>query len=201
VDNHHGGYLATGHLLQRGHRCIAYLSAPADRSDNAERQRGYRDALAEAGIEADPSLIVQGTGRAGGGQRALPQLLSLDPVPTAVFCYNDVTAIGLITAAREAGLSIPQDLAIVGFDDIAFAQLVHPALTTIAQPVDSLGRGAVEMVLALLPDDGRSEQAVSDAQVRGRLVVRASSGQPQPKAAGESAGAELSQRVGFKQGG
>jgi len=107
----------------------------------------------------------------------------------------------LITAAREAGLSIPQDLAIVGFDDIAFAQFVHPALTTIAQPVHRLGRGAVEMVLALLSDDDRSEQTVSDAQVRGRLVVRASSGQSQPGAAGESAGAELSQRAGLKQGG
>ncbi len=201
VDNLHGGYLATSHLLQRGHRCIAYVSAPADRSDNAERQRGYRDALAEAGVEADPALILQGTGRAGGGQRALPQLLSLDPAPTAAFCYNDVTAIGLITAARESGLSIPQDLAIVGFDDIAFAQFVHPALTTIAQPVHRLGRGAVEMVLALLPDDDRSERTVTDAQVRGRLVVRASSGRFQHRAAGESEGAELSQRVVFKQGG
>jgi DNA-binding LacI/PurR family transcriptional regulator len=201
VDNHHGGYLATDHLLQGGHRCVAYVSAPADRSDNAERQRGYRDALVEAGIEPDPSLIVQGTGRAGGGQRALPRLLSLDPIPTAVFCYNDVTAIGLITAAREAGLSIPQDLAIVGFDDIAFAQFVHPDLTTIAQPVHRLGRGAVEMVFALLPDDGRSEQTVSDAQVRGRLVVRASSGWSQPRAAGKSAGVALSHGVEFKQGG
>ena len=201
VDNHHGGYLATSHLLQMGHRCIAYVSAPADRSDNAERQRGYCDALAEAGIESDPALILQGTGRAGGGQRALPQLLSLHPAPTAVFCYNDVTAIGLISAARGAGLSIPQDLAIVGFDDIAFAQFVHPALTTIAQPVQRLGRGAVEMVLALLSDADRSEQAVSDAQVRGRLVVRASSGQSQPGAAGGSAGAELSQRAGLEQGG
>jgi len=200
VDNRHGGYLATGHLLQRGHRCIAYVSAPADRSDDVERQRGYRDALAEAGIEADPSLIVQGTGRAGGGQRALPQLLSLDPIPTAVFCYNDVTAIGLITAAREAGLSMPQDLAVVGFDDIAFAQFVHPALTTIAQPVDKLGRGAVEMVLALLTDDSRSEGTVSDAQVRGRLVVRASSGQSQPRAAIDNAAA-LSLSVRLKQGG
>jgi len=176
VDNHHGGYLATNHLLEKGHRRIAYISAPVDRSDNAERQRGYRDALAEAGIEATPSLIVQGTGRAGGGQRALPMLLSLDSVPSAVFCYNDITAIGLMSAAQDAGLSVPGDLAVVGFDDIAFARLAHPSLTTIAQPVDKLGRGAIEMVLTRLSDDGRSEETVSDAQVCGRLIVRASSG-------------------------
>jgi DNA-binding LacI/PurR family transcriptional regulator len=176
VDNHHGGYLATRHLLQRGHRRIAYVSAPGDRSDNAERQRGYRDALNEAGIEADPSLLVHGTGRAGGGQRALPMLLTLDPAPDGVFCYNDVTAMGLIHAAREAGLALPQDLAIVGFDDIPFARFVHPALTTIAQPVAQLGQGAIEMMLALLSDDAPTEQSVTDVQVRGRLVVRASSG-------------------------
>jgi DNA-binding LacI/PurR family transcriptional regulator len=176
VDNHHGAYLATSHLLEKGHRRIAYVSAPPDRSDNTERQRGYRDALNEAGIEADPSLVVQGTGRAGGGQRALPLLLSLDPAPSGVFCYNDVTAMGLIHVAREAGLSLPQDLAIVGFDDIPFARFVHPALTTIAQPVAQLGQGAIEMMLALLSDDAPSEQSVTDVQVRGRLVIRASSG-------------------------
>jgi DNA-binding LacI/PurR family transcriptional regulator len=176
VDNRHGGYLATRHLAQRGHRRIAYVSAPAYRTDNAERQNGYRDAMAEAGIDADPSLVLPGTGRVGGGQRALPLLLSLDPTPSAAFCYNDVTAIGLIDAARKAGLSLPQDLAIVGFDDIAFARFAHPALTTIAQPVAQLGQGAIEMVLTLLSDDVPNEQPVTDVQVCGQLVVRASSG-------------------------
>jgi DNA-binding LacI/PurR family transcriptional regulator len=176
VDNHHGGYLATEHLIQRGHRHIAYVASPAYRNDNAERLRGYRDALAKAGIEADPTLVVPGTGHTGGGQRALPVLLSLDPSPTAAFCYNDVTAIGLIAASREAGLSLPHDLAIVGFDDIAFAQFTHPALTTIAQPVAELGRGAIEMVLALLSDDVPSQPPVTDVQICGRLIVRASSG-------------------------
>jgi DNA-binding LacI/PurR family transcriptional regulator len=176
VDNHHGGYLATAHLIQKGHRRIAYVASPADRSDNVERMTGYRDALAEAGIDSDPSLVVQGTGRAGGGQRALPVLLSLDDAPSAVFCYNDMTAIGLIGAAREADLSLPEDLAIVGFDDITFAQFAHPSLTTVAQPVAKLGRGAMEMVLTLLSDGDRSELPVTNVTVRGRLIVRASSG-------------------------
>lgn len=176
VDNRHGGYLATNHLIQKGHRRIAYVASPADRSDNVERMAGYRDALTEAGLESDPSLVVQGTGRAGGGQRALPVLLSLHDPPSAVFCYNDMTAIGLIGAAREAGLHLPQDLAVVGFDDIAFAQFAYPPLTTIAQPVDALGNGAIEMVLVLISDGDSAEATVANRTIQGRLVVRASSG-------------------------
>jgi LacI family repressor for deo operon, udp, cdd, tsx, nupC, and nupG len=176
VDNRHGGWLAAGHLIQRGHRRIAYVASPADRGDNMERMAGYRDALREGGIEFDSSLVVQGTGRAGCGQRALHALLSLNDPPSAVFCYNDMTAIGLMDAARGAGLSLPQDLAIVGFDDIAFALLSHPRLTTIAQPMAELGEGAVEMVLQLLTDDVEAEMPVTDVTVQGRLVVRASSG-------------------------
>ena len=87
-----------------------------------------------------------------------------------------MTAIGLMGAAREAGLSVPHDLAVVGFDDIAFAQLAYPPLTTIAQPVSKLGRGAMEMVLTLLSDDDRSELSVTNVTVCGRLIVRVSSG-------------------------
>jgi DNA-binding LacI/PurR family transcriptional regulator len=181
VDNRHGGWLAAGHLIQRGHRRIAYVASPADRGDNMERMAGYRDVLREGGIEFDSSLVVQGTGRAGCGQRALHALLSLNDPPSAAFCYNDMTAIGLMDAARGAGLFLPQDLAIVGFDDIAFAQLSHPRLTTIAQPMAELGEGAVEMVLQLLTDDVEADMPVTDmpvtdVTVQGRLVVRASSG-------------------------
>ncbi|MGD2039588.1 MAG: LacI family DNA-binding transcriptional regulator [Anaerolineae bacterium] len=176
VDNHHGGYLATQHLLQKGHQRIAYVASPPGRSDDEQRMAGYRDALDEAGIALDPSLVVRGTGRAGGGERALPVLLSLNEPPSAVFCYNDMTAIGLVHAAREAGLSLPEELAVVGFDDIAFAQFAYPSLTTLAQPVTALGEGAVEMVLALLADDGADGGFVANRLVRGRLVVRASSG-------------------------
>jgi DNA-binding LacI/PurR family transcriptional regulator len=119
---------------------------------------------------------VNGTGRAGGGERAWPMLRSIQDPPTAVFCYNDVTAIGLIHAARQAGLSLPGDLAVVGFDDILFARYVHPALTTIAQPIAELGRQAVETVLALLADQDADRPPAADSTIRGRLIVRASSG-------------------------
>jgi DNA-binding LacI/PurR family transcriptional regulator len=187
VDNRHGGCLATDHLIQLGHRRIAYLTGPADHSDDLDRLAGYRQALAEAGIPFDPALVVPGTGRADGGERALPVLRALQSPPTAAFCYNDVTAIGLMYATRQAGLSVPGDLAVVGFDDIPFALYIYPPLTTIAQPKLEMGKSAVEMMLALVSDrDGANASPLTssgqisvvpsrDIVVQGRLVVRESS--------------------------
>jgi DNA-binding LacI/PurR family transcriptional regulator len=189
VDNWHGGCLATDHLIQLGHRRIAYLTGPADHSDDLDRLAGYRQALAEAGIPFDPVLVVPGTGGADGGERALPVLRALQAPPTAAFCYNDVTAIGLMHAARQAGLSVPGDLAVVGFDDIPFALYIYPSLTTIAQPKLEMGKCAVEMMLALVsdrdrasatpPTNGGQSSVLSDIVVQGRLVERESSTGPQ----------------------
>jgi LacI family repressor for deo operon, udp, cdd, tsx, nupC, and nupG len=175
VDNQHGGHLATAHLVQRGHRRIGYVSGPADHSDDAERLAGYCQALDEAGIPFDPALAMPGNGRLDGGGRALHVLAALADPPTAVFCYNDMTAIGLISAARQARLSVPEDLAVVGFDDIPLAAHVHPALTTVAQPQRDMGRQAMGMALALMTADDAAT-SLSDVVIRGRLVVRESSG-------------------------
>lgn len=175
VDNQHGGHLATAHLTQRGHRRIGYVSGPADHSDDAERLAGYRRALVEAGISFDPALVVPGNGRLDGGERALRALADLAESPTAVFCYNDMTAIGLMSAARRIGLSVPQDLAVVGFDDIPLAAHVFPTLTTVAQPQRDMGRQAMGMALALMSGDDASAP-FSDIVVKGELVVRESSG-------------------------
>jgi DNA-binding LacI/PurR family transcriptional regulator len=176
VDNRHGACLATEHLIQLGHRRIAYVTGPADHSDDLARLSGYRQALSQAGIPIDPHLVVAGTGRAGGGERAWPMLQALVDPPTAAFCYNDMTAIGLLHAVRGTGLSVPDDLAIVGFDDIPFASYVYPPLTTVAQPKPEMGKLAMEMVLALLSDSGPSKQEVTNVVVRGELIVRESSG-------------------------
>ena len=175
VDNQHGGHLATAHLIQRGHRRIGYVSGPADHSDDAERLAGYRQALDESGITFDPALVVHGNGRLDGGERALRTLARLVELPTAVFCYNDITAIGLISAARQAGLAVPEDLAVVGFDDIPLAAHVYPSLTTVAQPQRDMGRQAMNMALALMTADD-STTPFSDIVVKGKLVVRESSG-------------------------
>lgn len=175
VDNQHGGCLATDHLIRLGHRRIAYVRGPEGNSDDLARQAGYRQALHRAGIAFDPALVLPGTGRLGGGEEALPRLVRLAEPPTAVFCYNDMTAIGLLRAARRCNLSVPGDLAVVGFDDIPFASYVHPPLTTIAQPKFEMGRRAVEMALTLMGSRPQ-ESPVSNVVVQGRLIVRASSG-------------------------
>lgn len=175
VDNRHGGYLATEHLVQLGHRGIAYVTAPADHSSDLDRMAGYRQALIAGGIEPDPALIVPGNGRADGGERALQALIDLSQPPSAVFCYNDMTAIGLMHAARQVGLSVPRDMAVVGFDDIPFASYFYPPLTTIAQPKVEMGRLAMKMALSLMTiSEENHEEEISNVIVRGTLVVRAS---------------------------
>jgi len=174
VDNRHGGRLATEHLVQLGHRRIAYITGPANHSSDLGRLAGYRQALIEGGIEPDLALAIPGNGRPDGGEQALQAILALDPRPTAVFCYNDLTAIGLIHAARQAGLSIPQDLAVVGFDDILFASYLYPPLTTVAQPKVEMGQRATTMMLSLITAKEDSEVDLANVVVQGKLVVRAS---------------------------
>jgi DNA-binding LacI/PurR family transcriptional regulator len=175
-DNRHGAYMAAQHLLALGHRRIAYVAGATDHSDDEERAAGYQQALREARLWLDPQLVVPGTGRADGGERALPVLLALPDPPTAACCYNDMTAIGLIQAARRAGVSVPGDLAVVGFDDIPLARYVSPTLTTIAQPKLKMGQFAMGMVLDLVSANKAEKRVVSDVVVQGRLVVRESSG-------------------------
>ena len=171
VDNQHGGRLATRHLIEQGHRRIAYVSGTADQSDSAGRLAGYRHALEENSIPFDPTLVIPGNGRLDGGERALQALTSVDNPPTAGFCYNDMTAIGLMCAARRAGLSVPEDLAVVGFDDVPLASYINPPLTTVAQPQRDMGRQAMSMALTLMAADD-SSPPLSDVVVKGRLIER-----------------------------
>lgn len=180
VDNPHGGHLATQHLIELGHRRIAYVTGPAGTSSSEGRLAGYRQGLAEAGIAFDPGVVVPGVGRAESGEQALSALRLVEP-PTAVFCYNDLTAIGLLRAARQVGLCVPQDLSVVGFDDIPFASCTYPALTTIAQPKFEMGEQAMQMALTLMSAPNLSEAQVSDIVVKGQLIVRASSGPQSPR--------------------
>jgi DNA-binding LacI/PurR family transcriptional regulator len=180
VNNRHGAFQATEHLIRCGHRRIAYVAGPANHSDDEERKAGYRQALASARIVGDSALVVPGTGGADGGEGALPALMALREPPTAVFCYNDMTAIGLLRAARCVGLSIPRDLAVVGFDDIPFSSFVSPSLTTVAQPMTEMGKQALEMVLSLLDAKDWESKEISNIVVEGRLIVRESSAQSGP---------------------
>lgn len=176
VDNQHGACFATEHLIRRGHRRIAYIAGAANHSDDRERLAGYRRALEEACITFDSDLVVRGTGRADGGEAALPEIMGLSDRPTAAFCYNDMTGIGLLRAARSAGVRVPDDLAVVGFDDVPFAAYVSPSLTTIAQPKAEMGMRAVEMALALAGAEASDLSVTTNVVLKGTLVVRESSG-------------------------
>lgn len=172
TDNLGGGRAATQHLLDFGHRRIAYIAGPSNEWDSVERQQGYEQALQGAGISLDPMLIGRGTNFAQGGLTAMQQLLALPDPPTAVFCYNDVTALGAIRAASATGRRIPQDLSIIGFDDIALAPYFEPPLTTIAQAKREMGEKAVQMVLDLLAGKPVVEKWVLPSE----LTVRESTG-------------------------
>ncbi len=157
ADNFQGGYLATRHLLERGHRRIACITGPSDLTPSADRVRGYRQAMAEVGIEPLEDWVCRGDFRAESGYHAARFFLQLSPSirPTAIFACNDLMAIGAMRAIGEAGLSIPQDIALVGFDDIVLAAYVIPPLTTVAQPTYEMGRVAGELLLRRIQDRAR----------------------------------------------
>jgi LacI family repressor for deo operon, udp, cdd, tsx, nupC, and nupG len=178
VDNAAGSREAVRHLLDLGHRRIAHIAGPAREWDAVERLRGYEEALQAGGLTVDQELIVPGDSRIEGGIASMEQLLALPQRPTAVFCYNDATAIGAMRAVRIAGLDIPGDLSIVGFDDIDMARYLEPPLTTVAQPKRQMGETAVEVILQLLSDTQQPDRAdraqVQDCVLPSRLVVRES---------------------------
>ena len=158
-DNRAGGRLATEHLLSLGHRRIGHLSAPARNAAAAERLAGVVEALTTAGLDSYALTVVEGDGRVGGGQLAAAELLDRDPGVTAIVCYNDLTAIGAVRAIRARGGRVPEDVSVVGYDDIALSALVDPPLTTIAQRMPEMGRWAVERLGELIERNGSGADA------------------------------------------
>lgn len=171
VDNEHGGYLAARHLIELGHRRIAHLGGPSRLQVSRDRLRGYRRAIEEAGLRFDPSLVAAGAFRIEAGGSMMTSLLRRRP--TAVFAANDLIAIGALSALRDAGRSVPADVAVVGFDDIPYAALAAPPLTTVAQPARLMGALASERLLARLRGEGGEAHTIV---LEPELVVRASSG-------------------------
>jgi LacI family transcriptional regulator len=161
TDNRRAARLAAEHLLRLGHTSLAHVTAPAANAAAGLRLAGVRDALRAAGA-TDQLAIAMGDGHVEAGERAVLELLTRVPAVTAVACYNDLTAIGALRAARACGRRVPDDLSVVGFDDIDLAAWTDPPLTTVAQPTAEMGRLAVEHLASRLEagaaaDDGRSE--------------------------------------------
>jgi LacI family transcriptional regulator len=175
-----GAKRATEHLLSLGHRRIAAVTGPEGWMATEERRHGYHAALAAAGVMPDPRLVVTSNWLISGGFEATQTLLELPEPPTAIFAFNDNLAVGAMRAARTAGVRVPEDLSVVGFDDTEEAAIVTPALTTVRQPLAEMGRMAVSLLGRLL--EGQQVEALS-VELATRLVVRESTAAPAAAAA------------------
>lgn len=150
IDDRRGALLATRHLLELGHRHIAFIAGSENHPDALERLAGYTAALQEAGIPFDPRLVVIGDWHEEGGMRATTQLLAAGLEFTAIFCVNDQTAHGAYLALFRQGLSVPKDISVVGFDDLPSSSFSLPPLTCVRQSVRVLGERAADAVLSLI---------------------------------------------------
>jgi len=178
VDHEQASRVATAHLVAHGHRVIAHVLGPRGTGLRRPRYRGYRQALADAGLIVHPGHEIEGDFSAASGARAGAALLALTPRPTAVFCANDEMAIGLIGALARAGVRVPQDISVVGFDDIAFAACFLPAITTIHQPRRAMGTVAVALMLRILGRDGADASLQMLQTLPFALIQRDSVGPP-----------------------
>jgi LacI family transcriptional regulator len=179
-----GARQAMQHLLDLGHRQIAAITGPPGWLATEARLRAYHAALAEAEIAPDPALQVASDFEFGPGAAAAGSLLAGPEPPTAIFAFNDAIALGAIRAAHERGLRVPDDVSVVGFDDVKYAPIVTPALTTVRQPLADMGHTALRVVLRLL--DGERFDT-PQLEMATRLVVRESTAPPR-RSAGDRIG-------------
>jgi len=175
TTNWQGGYTATRHLLELGHRRIGVIGGPADVLCSRARIDGYRAALETGRVVYDDALVRHGTFHAEAGHRIARELLAPHDRPTALFTGNDVQAMGVYQAARELGLRIPEDLSVVGFDDLPISGWMGPPLTTVRQPLVDMAEAAARLVVDL----GRTIQpTMRRVELATTLVVRASTAPP-----------------------
>lgn len=173
VTNQEGARGAVHHLISLGHRRIGYVGGPPDLNVARERLAGYEQALHEAGLAADPSLVRAGDFKQAGGLAAAQALLDLSPPPTAIFIANNLMTLGAYQALHERRLHIPEQVAVVGFDDMPWATALRPPLTAVAQPTFELGATAARLLLARLRDPQRPFRRVV---LETQLVIRGSCG-------------------------
>jgi LacI family transcriptional regulator len=175
ATNRQGAYSATRYLIGLGHRRVGFITGAMELGCARDRLAGYRAALADSGLPEDPDLIRDGDFFQPSGYTAATELLSLANPPTAIFASNDVSAFGAMEAVRDQGKRIPDDISIVGFDDIPQAQQVHPFLTTVRQPLEQMGRTAASMLLEIMRAPERPPERIELAT---ELVVRESTRPP-----------------------
>jgi DNA-binding LacI/PurR family transcriptional regulator len=170
IGNVAGSRDAASHLIGLGHRRIAYLGDQFGYQSDAERLAGYRQALDEAAVPFVPELVVHGDGKPEEAMRATDELLALSDPPTAVCCYNDMTALGAMRSIRLSGRRVPEDISVVGFDDLFLASYTQPRLTTVRQPMRRMGLLAMESLFRLMSGEDSAIRITVDAE----LIVRES---------------------------
>jgi DNA-binding LacI/PurR family transcriptional regulator len=174
IDNVQGSRDATDHLIRLGHRRIAYVGDQYGHESDTERFAGYRQALEQAALPFQPEIVVHGDSKPESGIAAMDKLMALPERPTAVFCYNDMTALGVLRSAHVHGLRVPADVSIVGFDDLFIVSYTQPQLTTVRQPMQRMGRMAMESLLKLMSGQPSAEAV----KVPAELIVRESTAPP-----------------------
>ncbi|GAB4512693.1 MAG: LacI family DNA-binding transcriptional regulator [Anaerolineae bacterium] len=172
-DDRYGARLAVRHLVQLGHRRIAFINGPEGWDAAANRLAGYQEELDAWGIPFDPDLVDRGDWEVQSGYYAAQRLIRVTPRPTAIFAANDLMALGVIYAAQDAGLKVPDDLAVVGYDNRDFAGFVRPAITTVRMPCEEMGRESAACLLKLIRGEARG---IDPILVKGELVIRQSCG-------------------------
>jgi len=169
VDNFEGARIAAEHLVSQGHTRIAFIGRASSRIVNELRERGYRAALADAGIAIDPMLILDGDGTTESGRQAAEHMFVRDVLPTAFLCVNDATALGVLIALSARGYDLPRQFSVMGFDDISFASFVTPSLTTMKQPRSKIGEAAMDLLLAVVEGESTAQKQVL---LRSELILR-----------------------------
>lgn len=175
VDNHGGAYAMVRHLVERGHRDIAFVAGPESNFEANERLRGYRAAIADL-LPGVCEHVLQGDFTQESGFRAGSQVVALTDRPTAVFASNDMMAIGCLSALNEAGVQVPQQIALAGFDDIPISRYVNPSLTTVRARITELGGLALERLASAIEEPGRI--SALHQTLRADLIVRQSTAAP-----------------------
>ncbi len=173
LDDEGAAVIATQHLLALGHRRIATICGPMREDCSQDRLAGYETALAAAGLSPDPDLIVEGDWSATTGHKAFQRLMHLAEPPSAIFAQNDRMAIGLLRAAREAGIGVPGQLAVIGVDDMPLASYFDPSLTTMRQDLVAIGRQAAQLLIRAVENPGAERQHL---RLPAELIVRESTG-------------------------
>lgn len=178
-DNRKGAYEAVSHLIDLGYERIAFIGGIPRISTSVERRKGYKDALRDHGLPVDPTLIREGNSRQEGAARLTSDLLDLDDPPKALFTGNNLTTLGALSALNVRGVRIPEDVALVGYDDIPWAMALNPPPTVVDQPGYEIGRRAAEILLDRITEPNRSPTTVA---LKPNLIVRQSCGDTSPDA-------------------